>query len=96
MSKSSISDEMKELVSAFLTSGQSQKEFAESHGLSKGKLHYWVKKFSEALNPKSSKLKLPTNRSIKRTSLSASIEASRETGKREVCDRLLPSINFIS
>ena len=48
MSRSSISDEMKELVSAFLTSGQSQKEFAESHGLSKGKLHYWVKKFSEA------------------------------------------------
>ena len=39
---------MKELVSVFLNSGQSQKEFAEAHGLTKGKLHYWVKKFSES------------------------------------------------
>ena len=39
---------MSTLVSAFFNSGQSQKEFAEAHGLTKGKLHYWVKKFSEA------------------------------------------------
>jgi len=48
MSKSSISYEIKELVSVFLTSGQSQKGFSEAHGLTKGKLHYWVKKFSES------------------------------------------------
>ena len=38
---------MRKLVSAYHSSGQSQKTFARSHGLTKGKLHYWIKKFSK-------------------------------------------------
>lgn len=44
MSKSSESTRMHKLVSAYHNSGQSQKAFAQAHGLTKGKLHYWIKK----------------------------------------------------
>ncbi len=37
---------MKELVGSFHRSGQSRKEFAQAHGLTEGKLQYWIKKFS--------------------------------------------------
>lgn len=38
---------MRNLVSLYQSSGQSQKAFAKSHGLTEGKLYYWVKKFSK-------------------------------------------------
>lgn len=53
MSKSSESARMHKLVSAYHNSGQSQKAFAQSHGLTKGKLHYWIKKFSKESIPSS-------------------------------------------
>ncbi len=37
---------MRNLVRDFQVSGQSQKEFAEAHGLTAGKLYYWVSKLS--------------------------------------------------
>ena len=37
---------MRKLVKEFHTSGLDQKQFAEANGISKGKLHYWIKKLS--------------------------------------------------
>ena len=45
--KTSVSEKMHKLVSLYHSSGQSQKDFAKVHGLSEGKLHYWIKKFSK-------------------------------------------------
>ncbi len=43
------SQKMKELAG----SGQSRKEFIKAHGLTEGKVQYWMKKFSgKPLNPK--------------------------------------------
>lgn len=47
MSKFSVSKKMRKLVSLYESSGQSQKAFAQSHGLTEGKLHYWIKKLSK-------------------------------------------------
>ena len=44
MTRSSTS-EMRKLVTSFYESGQSQTAFARAHGISKGKLSYWVNKF---------------------------------------------------
>ncbi|TDN93343.1 hypothetical protein DET49_10469 [Salegentibacter sp. 24] len=44
MTRSSTS-EMFELVTSYYESGQSQTAFARAHGISKGKLCYWIKKF---------------------------------------------------
>lgn len=49
MSKeSALSKKMIKLVKSYQESGESQKVFALSQGLSKGKLNYWIKKLSEA------------------------------------------------
>ncbi|MGY5850964.1 IS66 family insertion sequence element accessory protein TnpA [Salegentibacter sp. F14] len=45
MTRSSIATEMRELVNSYYESGQSQTTFARAHGISKGKLSYWVNKF---------------------------------------------------
>jgi len=50
MSKLSEAKRMRKLVSEYHISGQSQKAFAQSRGLTKGKLHYWVKKLSKESN----------------------------------------------
>jgi transposase-like protein len=42
---------MHKLVSAYHNSGQSQKTFAQAHGLTEGKLHYWIKKLSKESIP---------------------------------------------
>ncbi|MAG87674.1 MAG: helix-turn-helix domain-containing protein [Zunongwangia sp.] len=44
MTRSSTS-EMRKLVTSYYESGQSQTAFARAHGISKGKLSYWVNKF---------------------------------------------------
>ncbi|ADF53736.1 MAG: hypothetical protein CMP12_10350 [Zunongwangia sp.] len=44
MTRSSTS-EMRKLVTSYYESGQSQTAFARDHGISKGKLCYWVNKF---------------------------------------------------
>ena len=49
MSKLSESRRMEELVSSYHSSGQSQKDFAKAHGLTEGKLHYWIKKLSRSV-----------------------------------------------
>lgn len=41
---------MIKLVAKYEASGQSQRDFAVTHGLSKSKLHYWVKKSSKSPN----------------------------------------------
>ncbi len=47
MPQPTLSQQMRKLVSAYHSSGQSQRSFAQAHGLTEGKLHYWVKKFSK-------------------------------------------------
>lgn len=49
---------MTKLVALYKESGQSQKEFAVSHGVSEGKLHYWITKISkpEKVKPVSKKV----------------------------------------
>ncbi len=42
---------MRKLVSLYQSSGQSQKAFAQAHGLTEGKLHYWIKKLSKEFIP---------------------------------------------
>ena len=46
MSQQTEACRMKELVCSYHSSGQTQKDFAKAHGLTDGKLHYWIKKFS--------------------------------------------------
>lgn len=46
MSKLSESSRMESLVCSYHSSGQTQKDFAKAHGLTEGKLHYWIKKLS--------------------------------------------------
>ena len=41
-----LEKEMLKLVTAYGSSNQTQEVFAASHGISKGKLHYWMKKLS--------------------------------------------------
>ena len=36
---------MRKLVASYYESGQSQSVFARTHGISKGKLSYWIHKF---------------------------------------------------
>lgn len=48
MSRKEISSQMARLVSHYKSSGQSQTDFAASHGLSKSKLNYWLTKFSKS------------------------------------------------
>jgi transposase-like protein len=45
MTRSSIATEMSELVTSYYESGQSQSAFSRTHGISKSKLCYWIKKF---------------------------------------------------
>lgn len=45
MTRSSIATEMRKLVSNYYESGQSQSTFARNHGISKGKLSYWIHRF---------------------------------------------------
>ena len=54
MTRSSTS-EMFELVTSFYESGQSQTAFARAHGISKGKLSYWVNKFIKEKEKKPAK-----------------------------------------
>lgn len=58
MSRRNIGAEMTKLVALYKESGQSQKEFAVSHGVSEGKLHYWITKISkpEKVKPVSKKV----------------------------------------
>ncbi len=44
MTKKVNASRMQKLVKEFRDSGRSQKEFASAHGLTPGKLHYWVSK----------------------------------------------------
>lgn len=44
MTKNGNASRMHKLVKEFRDSGRSQKEFAAAHGLSPGKMHYWVSK----------------------------------------------------
>ncbi len=39
---------MVKLIDKYETSGQSQKAFSAAHGLSKSKLHYWIKKLAKS------------------------------------------------
>lgn len=45
MTRSSIATEMRKLVNSYYESGQSRSAFARDHGISKGKLSYWIQKF---------------------------------------------------
>lgn len=54
MTRSSTS-EMRKLVTSFYESGQSQTAFARAHGISKGKLSYWVNKFIKEKEKKTAK-----------------------------------------
>ncbi|MCM4156149.1 MULTISPECIES: IS66 family insertion sequence element accessory protein TnpA [Christiangramia] len=45
MTRSSIATEMRKLVDNYYESGQSRSSFARNHGISKGKLCYWIQKF---------------------------------------------------
>lgn len=54
MTRSSTS-EMRKLVTSFYESGQSQTAFARAHGISKGKLSYWVNKFIKEKEKKPAK-----------------------------------------
>ena len=44
MKKNANASRMHKLVKEFRDSGLSQKEFAATHGLTPGKMHYWVSK----------------------------------------------------
>jgi len=57
----SVTKKMRKLVSLYHISGQSQKSFAQSHGLTEGKLYYWIKKFSkkELSSPEASNTFIP-------------------------------------
>lgn len=44
MTKKVNASRMQKLVKEFRDSGRSQKEFAAAHGLTPGKMHYWVSK----------------------------------------------------
>lgn len=46
---------MRKLVTSFYESGQSQTAFARAHGISKGKLSYWVNKFIKEKEKKPAK-----------------------------------------
>jgi len=39
---------MRKLVSQYHLSGQSQREFSSAHGVTEGKLHYWIKKLASS------------------------------------------------
>ena len=54
MTRSSTS-EMRKLVTSYYESGQSQTAFARAHGISKGKLSYWVNKFIKEKEKKPAK-----------------------------------------
>ncbi|UAB85905.1 helix-turn-helix domain-containing protein [Zunongwangia sp. SCSIO 43204] len=54
MTRSSTS-EMCKLVTSYYESGQSQTAFARAHGISKGKLSYWVNKFIKEKGKKQAK-----------------------------------------
>ncbi|SFF67486.1 Transposase [Salegentibacter agarivorans] len=54
MTRSSTS-EMRKLVTSYYKSGQSQTAFARAHGISKGKLSYWVNKFIKEKDKKPAK-----------------------------------------
>ena len=43
--RSSIASKMRKLVASYYESVQSQSLFARTHGISKGKLSYWIQKF---------------------------------------------------
>ncbi len=43
--RSSIAYRMLKLVTSYYESGQSKSAFARTHGISKGKLSYWINKF---------------------------------------------------
>ena len=55
MTQSSIASEMQKLVTSYYESGQSQSTFARAHGISKGKLCYWIQKFPRKPAEKSTK-----------------------------------------
>jgi len=55
MTRSSIASEMQKLVTSYYESGQSQSSFARAHGISKGKLSYWIQKFPRKPGEKSVK-----------------------------------------
>ena len=46
MSKKSNYAQMQKLVLQYQSSGKSQKSFALVHGITEGKLHYWLRKLS--------------------------------------------------
>ena len=47
-----LEKEMLKLVRAYGSSNETQEVFAASHGISKGKLHYWMKKLSKSSDSK--------------------------------------------
>ncbi|SDF05550.1 hypothetical protein SAMN05421636_11099 [Pricia antarctica] len=51
MTKNGNALRMHKLVKEFRGFGRSQKEFAAAHGLSEGKMHYWVSKTARAERP---------------------------------------------
>ncbi len=51
MTKSGNASRMHKLVKDFRDSGLSQKEFAATHGLTPGKMHYWVSKLARPERP---------------------------------------------
>lgn len=46
MSRLSESKRMEELVSSYHSSDQTRRDFAKAHGVTEGKLYYWIKKLS--------------------------------------------------
>lgn len=48
MTKKENAAHMAKLVKDFKHSGKSQKDFALSHGIKEGKLHYWISKLTKA------------------------------------------------
>ncbi|MAO36169.1 MAG: hypothetical protein CMP12_09705 [Zunongwangia sp.] len=45
MTRSSTASKMRKLVIRYYESDQNQSAFARTHGISKGKLSYWIQKF---------------------------------------------------
>lgn len=85
----STAKKMAALVNAYHKSGESQKSFASTHGVSKGKLNYWIQKLSEtekdfAVDKSSSFMPIAITDSAKHTSSIGKVIIIRLAGGIEI------------
>lgn len=86
MTKNDTASQMRKLVKQFKGSGQSQKEFAKVHGLTEGKLHYWISKLSKP-QPSVSPLVTPKKDFV-------AIEVTSEQKARSIMIRLKSGVEI--